>query len=182
MSKLRINAEGIVKLIFSIGLFIFSIIVSIRGENKLIFLPMLFSMIGDISIMSSRGCITGKRENTFNYGIVAFAFAHILYIENMQTDIQLLVELASFILFIFVFYTSFTYNKIIPSIFYAFILLLNLMNAIYYDKQIMWGLILFIVSDTILAIWEDKNPLWQVPIWVFYVLGQFRIISRFLLL
>ena len=182
MSKLRINAEGIVKLIFSTGLFIFSIIVSIRGENKLIFLPMLFSMIGDINIMSSRGCITGEKQNTFNYGIVAFAFAHLLYIENMPTDIQLLVELAGFILFIFVVYTSAIYKKTIPSIFYAVILLLNLINAMCYDKQIMWGIILFIVSDTILAIWEDKNPLWQIPIWVFYVLGQFRIISRFLLL
>ena len=182
MSKLRINAEGRIKLFFSLSLFIYSIFISVITEYHLIFLPMLGSTFGDSFIMASRGCL-GKAyhdKDLFKLGIVSFALAHILYMINMPTETGNILPLITLLLVFVVAGTS-RLNKTIPSAVYAIVLILAFINAIFFNWLAAIGYALFIISDGILAIFEEKNPKWQIPIWVFYVSGQACILSSFLL-
>lgn len=182
MSKLRINAEGRIKLFFSLSLFVYSIYISVTTEHHLIFLPMLASTFGDTSIMASRGCLgpAYHDKDLFKLGIVSFALAHILYMLDMPTKADTVIQLITIILIFIVAGTS-RLNKTIPSAFYALVLILAFINAILFNWLTAVGYALFIISDGILAIFEEKNPKWQIPIWVFYVSAQICILSSFLL-
>lgn len=179
MSKLRINKEGWIKLSLSLMLLTFSVAVSIEKNLFVIFFPMLASIIGDILIMSSRGCCTGKKENSFEYGIIAFAVAHLFYISIMPTQISFGILIAGF-----AFVTAIVFvneNRIVASALYAIVLILSTINAFFFHPLAFTGMILFIISDVILVIFEEKDPRWQIPIWIFYVAGQICLLTSLLL-
>lgn len=184
MTKIRIiiNKEGKIKLLLTTLLLACSAVVTVISQwVYLVILPMFASTIGDISIMTSRGCCTGKKENTFEFGIIAFGAAHLLYIAMMQTQYSLKILLIAFILYAITVCLAINKKRTAASVFYAMIIILNFINSIFFHPLAMIGMILFIISDILLAIFEDKNPLWQIPIWIFYVAGQICLLTSLLL-
>lgn len=180
--KIRLTKEGKIKLSLSLALLLYSLIISIVNRNAYAFLPMWWSTIGDICIMSSRGCIFGgKKTETFKAGIVSFAFAHLTYIAIMQTKISLICFLISFFLFFIVAITAMKYDKKVASAFYSIILILNFVNSIFFNTLAVVGLASFIISDATLAKFEEEDPKWQILIWITYVLAQFSILTSLLL-
>lgn len=180
--SIRINKEGKIKLFLTISLLIYSAIVTGITEIYIVMLPMLASTIGDISIMSSRGCCTGKKEKSFEYGIIAFGAAHLLYIAMMPTKISLKLLLIAVPLYAIAAWFAINKKRTLASVFYALIIILNFINSILFHPLAMVGMIFFIISDILLAIFEDKNPKWQIAIWVTYVIAQICIITTFLLI
>lgn len=179
--KLRINGEGKVKLILSLSLFVYSIIVTTITNNIGPMFAMLFSMIGDISIMASRGVLTGKKENTFDVGIVAFAFAHMCYIcaRDNGDIISMAVALPIFIT-VFAITLFQPLGKKWNYIPYAIMILINVINAWQFNWVAGIGGILFIVSDSILSIFEEKDPKYQIAIWITYVPAQILFLTSFI--
>lgn len=179
--KLRINGEGKIKLFLSIALFLYSIIVTIITSNIGAMFSMLFSMIGDISIMASRGALTGKKENTFDVGIVAFAFAHMCYIcaRDNGDIITMAVALPIFIT-VFAITLFQPLGKKWNYIPYAVMIVLNVINAWQFNWLAGVGGILFIISDSILSIFEKKEPKYQIAIWITYVPAQILFLTSFL--
>lgn len=180
--KVRLTKEGKIKLLLSSLLFVYSIIVSIIKIESYAFLPMLWSMMGDICIMSSRGCIYGgEKTHTFKAGIISFAFAHMTYIAIMQTKISLTFFFISALLFILIVITAMKCNKAVPSAIYAIILILNFVNSIFFNVIATVGLASFIISDATLAKYEEKEEKWQILIWVTYVFAQICILTSLLI-
>lgn len=179
MKKLRI--EGYVKFLLTALLVEYSAYVGMRALSVTVFLAMFASYFGDIFIMASRGCITGRKEKTFNYGIISFAAAHLLYILTMTTSYSLLILLVGILMFSVTLFMVLNNDRKYASVFYAVIIILNFINSIFYHPLAMIGMIFFIISDTILAIFEEKNPLWQIPIWITYVTAQVCIITSIFL-
>lgn len=181
--RLKINSEGKSKLLLTTLMLIYSAIVTgITEWVYLVVLPMFASTIGDIMIMASRGCCTGKKQNSFEFGIIAFGAAHLLYIAMMNTQISLKLLLIGFLLYAVTAVLAINKKRTAASVFYALIILLNFINSIFFHPLAMIGMIFFIVSDIILAIFEDKKTWWQIPIWIFYVVGQVCIITSFLII
>ena len=180
--KVRLTNEGKIKLLLSVSLLLYASVISIINRNLYAFLPMLWSTIGDICIMSSRGCIFGKEKtNTFKCGIISFAFAHMTYIAVMQTKISLTFFFIAALLFIFIVITAIKCNKVVPSAIYAIILILNFINSIFFDVLAVVGLASFIISDAILAKYEEENERWQILIWATYVFAQICILTSLLI-
>lgn len=179
MGKLRINREGTIKLRLSLLLLAFSVAIAIKKENIVLFLPMLASTIGDIAIMSSRGCCTGKKENSFEYGIIAFATAHLYYICLMKTVISPYLIVIAFLLLAAIVFAS--ENRNVASALYAVVIIMNAINSYFFHPLAFVGMILFIISDILLALFEDKSPWWQIPIWIFYVAGQICLLTSLFL-
>lgn len=179
MKKWRI--EGYVKFLLSALLVEYSAYVGMKTLSVAVFLAMFASYFGDIFIMASRGCLTGRKEKTFNYGIVSFATAHLLYILTMNTSYSLLILLAGIMMFSVTLFMVINNDRKYASVFYAVIIILNFINSIFYHPLAIIGMIFFIISDTILAINEEKSPLWQIPIWITYVTAQICIITSILL-
>lgn len=176
--KVRLTNEGKIKLVLSFSLLVYASVISIVNRNLYAFLPMMWSSIGDISIMSSRGCIFGgERTNTFKFAIISFAFAHISYIAVMQTKLSITLFFISTFLLIFIVITSIKYNKTVPSSIYAIILIMNFINSIFFDVLAVVGLASFIISDAVLAKYEDEDVRWQILIWVTYVFAQICILT-----
>lgn len=180
--KIRLTNEGKIKLVLSLSLMVYASIISIINRNFNAILPMLWSMIGDICIMSSRGCIFGgKKTNTFKFGIISFAVAHMTYIAVMQTKFSLTFFFISAFLFIFIMVTSLKCNKTVPSAIYAIILIMNFINSIFFDVLAVVGLASFIISDAVLAKYEEENERWQILIWATYVFAQICILTSLVL-
>lgn len=178
--KLRLNQEGKIKLLFSLALLIFSLGVAMVAKNKYIFLAMLCSSAGDILIMSSRGCITGKKENQFENGVIAFAMAHLAYMVAMPTELSdtcLYIAIWCFVLIIFLNFNAKIKQGIWICIPYAVCLALNAVNSWSFSTFAGIGGILFLVSDAILSVFEKKSPKWQLAIWVTYVPAQICLLT-----
>lgn len=183
----KINKEGLIKLFLSFSLLVYSIIVSVIAKNFIIAAAMLCSSIGDFCIMASRGVFSGKkRKDSFSAGVIMFAIAHCIYIsamENKYTDIFFIVAVLVMIV------TSSAAQNIdkgakaetVMMVSYAVCLLINMINAFIFSILSGVGVIFFMISDGILALKEKKEPKWQIPIWITYVLAQICIITSFLI-
>lgn len=185
MGKLRIkiNQEGKIKLFLTTVLLIYSAVATGKTEwVYVVILPMFASTIGDIAIMSSRGCCTGKKEKSFEYGIIAFGAAHLLYIALMKTQYSTTILLIAFIIYAITAWLAANKKRTPASVFYALVIILNFVNSIFFHPLALIGMVLFLISDIILAIFEDKSPWWQIPIWIFYVAGQICLITSVLLI
>ena len=90
---LKINKEGMTKVLLSVGLFGVT-------SNHLIPIAMFFSLLGDIAIMSSRGVFNRHKEKSFIYGPVFFSMSHMVYITAMETKFLVPVLLIDAVLFI----------------------------------------------------------------------------------
>lgn len=181
MKKLRLNSEGKMKLFLSLALFAYSVYVTFASKNMGAWYAMLLSTFGDIAIMASRGALTGKRERTFNIGVVFFSFAHLAYVGAMfNNEITVVIAVISFIAVALI--TWFqprgkTWN-FIP---YAIALLNSAVNAWLFSWVAGVGMILFLASDLILSICEEKSPKWQIAIWATYVPAQVFMLTAILI-
>lgn len=179
------NAEGATKLSLTFLLLAYSLIAAIVTKNLLIFLAMFLSTIGDIFIMTSRGALTvlvGKREKQFQNGVVAFGMSHLVYIATLRTEFSIkLFWIAVPVVIILLFIRIFSTYDLQLMATYAVVILMNLANSIDYSWYAAAGVALFIVSDSILAICEKRNPRWQIAIWVTYVSAQVLLITSTIL-
>ena len=136
--SIRINKEGIIKLFLTTALLIYSAVVTGITEGiYVVILPMFASTIGDIAIMSSRGCCSNKKENSFEYGIIAFGAAHLLYIAMMSTKISLKLLFVAVPLYAIAAWFAINKKRTPASVFYALIILLNFINSIIFNQLII---------------------------------------------
>ena len=184
MKRLRINREGMVKEFLSLALVIFAIYVAITTKNLFAFFFFSFSNLGDTSIMASRGTFSGKKKNTFTLGVVFFAMAHVFYILAMKTQYSIILGKVDLILCIFVIILSIypsARNDKLNFIPYAVCLIINVFNACMFSIIAGIGGFLFLASDGILSICEERNPKWQIAIWATYVPAQILLLTSILM-
>lgn len=178
---MKINREGKIKLFLSFALLGYSFLVSVITKNFLAFLAMFFSTSGDIYIMASRGVFCEQKKNSFKLGVVAFAFAHIIYIMAMQNEHSIaFVTISMTALFMVICLTVLKDNNsnFIP---YAICIIVNAINAFLFSWIAVAGMVLFLTSDAILSICEKKSSKWQIAIWATYVPAQVLILTSILL-
>ena len=180
----RIAKEGKIKLILSFTLFVYSVIISII--SKQLIMGMFLSMGGDVLIMKSRQLFGNEKDETdFPLGVMLFAYAHMTYTLLMSTNSKIYIGaiiLEGICVVMVMVMTSFIYKTKKYIIFtYAICLVLAAINAWQFHYLAGIGYTLFIASDIILALFEDKNPKWQIAIWATYVPAQILILTSFLL-
>ena len=189
--RIKMTAEGRVKMVLSGLLLVFSLIVTIITREPLVFFGMLFSSIGDFAIADSRGAIYEgeKSKNNFYAGVSAFAFAHLIYgicmcmMGVIKDETSLVIKAVFCILFVssaIAFLLGLLSNKNATMI-YAICLIATWVIAFKFSIVAVIGYSLFIASDLILALFEDKSPKWQYAIWATYVPAQALILASFLL-
>lgn len=183
----RIKKEGWIKLALTAALSILALVVAFITHNSGVFAAMFSSTGGDIEIMSSRNALgTGKDKTRFTKGVVFFAIAHFLYSLSMMRGtkdwiIIVVLEMILFLAICAIAYQNDYKNTTILNVCYAICLLFATINAWRFCMLAGIGYLLFVISDIILIIKEDKEPWWQIPIWVFYVSGQTCIITSFMM-
>lgn len=182
MTNLKVNQEGKVKLFLSVSVLVYSVYVSIAVNSIFPFIAMFFSSIGDIAIMASRGALTGKKENSFDWGVIAFSAAHTVYVYAMREERTVFLAIA-----ISLFIAVLILTKIKPAdkkwnyIPYTLLLFTSFANTWFFAILAGIGMVLFLSSDLILSICEEKSPKWQIPIWATYIPAQILILSSFML-
>lgn len=182
----RIKTEGWIKLVLTVALSIYSLVVAIITHNSGVFASMFSSTGGDIEIMASRDALgTGKDKTQFTKGVVFFSAAHFLYVLSMMREtkdwiIIVGLEVILFLVICAIAYATNFKSTTILNVCYAMCLLLATINAWRFSVIAGVGYISFAISDIILVVKEDKEPYWQIPIWIFYVLGQILIITSFM--
>ena len=190
MSKLRleVNREGKIKLSITLLLLLFSFIASIISKNGIVALAMCGASLGDIFLMAKRGCLTGKEEKTFIWGIISFAGSHLFYLTAMK-EARFAEELAWPMLILFIVMMimegvgiKHTVPICVP---YGIMLILNLINSIYFNKLAIIGIILFIISDGSIVFFEIKKAnrrfIRDIVVWGTYIPAQICLITSFLL-
>ena len=182
----RITNEGKIKLSFSSALFIYSAIVVLLGGAKFALPAMICSAIGDIYIMASRGVFLDRNttKNDFSEGVFSFACAHVAYIIAMPTEKSeycfKIALICTIILAIFKINSKIANSKMfcVP---YAVCLIASVVNSYEYGTLAAIGGTLFLLSDGILALFEEKGPKWQITIWATYVPAQICLLTAILL-
>lgn len=179
--NLRINKEGKVKLLLSFTLLAYALYVTAYTNNFFTFVAMLLSTIGDIAIMNSRGCLTGRKEPTFNVGVCAFSFAHMAYVCAMlNNNVTIVIALLSFsVTFVTTLFQP--KGKKWNNVPYTVAIFNNAINAWLFGWVAGTGMVFFITSDLILSVCEEKSPKWQIPIWATYVPAQAFLLTALLL-
>jgi uncharacterized membrane protein YhhN len=150
--------------------------------NQLIFIGLLFSLLGDILLM------LGKKE--FLIGIGAFFLTHIFYINAFILEgfylgypAIIIVPLISILFYLYIF-PSLNSHKV-PVLFYSIAIGIMLITAISYfslhdninGKLILSGAILFTISDAFLALKQYKGefPHCSPIVYLTYFSGQYFI-------
>ena len=184
-SKLRITLEGRIKLAITSTLVVYSIIVSIIKGNY-VFIPMLLSFCGDVSLMKKRDCFYNKSANDFRTGVLFFMSAHIAYAYMMETDIRskiIDIMIISFVLLIFL--KLLEVNKdILTVLLYSIVLTSSAINMYHFGMVTFFGGMLFVLSDALIGLFmimKKDDYVSQFLIWVTYVPAQAIILTSFLL-
>lgn len=182
MKGLRsVNTEGAIKLFLSLSLLAYAIIVSIVSKNILVAVAMLCSTFGDIAIMSNRGVFNETKYPNWDYGIVFFALAHIMYMLAMKGTHTSAIAFVAFFAFLVILFMVFNLKEkenTITNVAYAVCILCNLTNCFMNkDALAVIGMLFFISSDIILILTEKKEVFWQKPIWATYVIAQILMIT-----
>ena len=180
--RIKINNEGKIKLLLTFSLLAYSICVSIKKSDIGALSFMLFATIADICIMASRGAVTGRKEKeAFNLGIILFTVVHFICSYIMQTEIiyNIICVAALYVVPIAVWLKP-PLDKIayIP---YGIALVSNTINAWHFSIIAGIGATLFVISDAVLAICEERSPKWQILIWATYVPAQILLLTAILL-
>ena len=159
---------------------------SVPKINFLYLLAMAFSFLGDVLLMD--------KNNLFLPGIAAFLCTQLIYIYIIQKRLKkvnlkdLLLSIVPFLLFFSVLISILLKNLgefTIPvmvygmaiSIFGMAALLLYLQYRNFSTRLLLWGSILFIVSDSMIALQKFHSPrhFYPVAIMATYVIAQFLI-------
>ena len=183
-----VSNEGLTKLIITTLLSIYAVIVSIKINNPFVAaIPMLISSLGDISLMKNRNVFYNKDEMDFRHGVLFFMFAHIFYLNDMQTKFSLaaLIIMVSmvmmFVIFAFIVKVK-DDTKIVP--FYANVLITSVINTFFFNKVAFIGGLLFFISDGLIGLFMllKKNGMdTQVAIWATYVPAQILLLTSLML-
>tara|TARA_Y100000385_G_scaffold153460_1_gene159234 strand:- start:419 stop:1066 length:648 start_codon:yes stop_codon:yes gene_type:complete len=163
-----------------------------KSDNLLFVLGLLFSLFGDLFLL-------GSGELYFILGLIFFLIAHVFYI-IMVFKILLEIKLKDFMiagipyLLLFLILINVLYDGLgsmkIPVIIYAMTisflgvvsLLLFLQSRTKTSLLLLFGVLIFITSDTILALnlFYEKQSFYPILIMTTYVMAQF-LICKFVL-
>lgn len=163
-----------------------------KSDNLFFVLGLLFSLFGDLFLL-------GSGELYFILGLIFFLIAHVFYI-IMVFKILLEIKLKDFMiagipyLLLFLILINVLYDGLgsmkIPVIIYAmtisflgvFSLLLFLQSRTKTSLLLLFGVLVFITSDTILALnlFYEKQSFYPILIMTTYVMAQF-LICKFVL-
>ena len=163
-----------------------------KSDNLFFVLGLLFSLFGDLFLL-------GSGELYFILGLIFFLIAHVFYI-IMVFKILLEIKLKDFMiagipyLLLFLILINVLYDGLgsmkIPVIIYAmtisflgvFSLLLFLQSRTKTSLILLFGVLIFITSDTILALnlFYEKQSFYPILIMTTYVMAQF-LICKFVL-
>ena len=163
-----------------------------KSDNLFFVLGLLFSLFGDLFLL-------GSGELYFILGLIFFLIAHVFYI-IMVFKILLEIRLKDFMiagipyLLLFLILINVLYDGLgsmkIPVIIYAmtisflgvFSLLLFLQSRTKTSLLLLFGVLIFITSDTILALnlFYEKQSFYPILIMTTYVMAQF-LICKFVL-
>ena len=159
--------------------------------KKWILIALLFSLAGDVVLMFQE-----KGSIYFMLGLVAFLFAHIFYIfffhnirviENMKSKAWLLLIVVTYYAGLITFLSPYLGDMKLPVRIYgiviSFMFLLAMHMLFIKNKNagiwMMIGALLFVVSDSVLAINKFYRPFEMAGIIIIltYILAQFFIIE-----
>ena len=163
-----------------------------KSDNLFFVLGLLFSLFGDLFLL-------GSGELYFILGLIFFLIAHVFYI-IMVFKILLEIKLKDFMiagipyLLLFLILINVLHDGLgsmkIPVIIYAmtisflgvFSLLLFLQSRTKTSLLLLFGVLIFITSDTILALnlFYEKQSFYPILIMTTYVMAQF-LICKFVL-
>lgn len=148
----------------------FIAIKNIEGsKGKLIFLGLLFSSVGDVFLaLSGRGF--------FIYGLTAFALAHIMYISAF-IRCPIVRQSRILVILLFILYGISILHILLPSLgkmtlpVIGYVLIISLMgiSAALGKKNhylVIIGAILFIISDSVIAINMFLSKVWNSSFWI----------------
>lgn len=149
---------------------------------------LIFSLLGDILLM-----LVSDWEHFFTFGLISFLLAHIMYIlvflkhrNKTLKPIAFIILLIMFAAFLFFILYNGLGDMMIPVIIYMLVIL-TMATAAYLRKGsvnelsyklIFFGAILFMISDSLLAINKFYMPLLlaDISIMITYALAQFLIV------
>lgn len=154
----------------------------------LILAALIFSLMGDIFLM-----FVGQSPNYFMLGLISFFLAHAFYCLVFFRDrnpkinpIGLIIVLSVYAFGLFYLLKNNLGDLLIPVIFYILVILLMVISAFLRQKKVSQksfifvfiGAILFVISDSILALNKFYMPLpfSSLSIMLTYGLAQFLII------
>jgi len=159
--------------------------------KKWILIALLFSLAGDVVLMFQE-----KSSIYFMLGLVAFLFAHIFYIfffhnirviENMKSKAWLLLIVVTYYAGLITFLSPYLGDMKLPVRIYGIVIsfmFLLAMHMLFIKNKIagrwmMIGALLFVVSDSVLAINKFYRPFEMAGIIIIltYILAQFFIIE-----
>jgi uncharacterized membrane protein YhhN len=165
-------------------------------RSTVVWLAIFFSLAGDILLMFETG-----QPNFFILGLSAFLIAHVFYIlayrqhqdesaENSLKGIQQIRFSFPIVLagtgLIVVLYPSLGPLKI-PVVVYALVLIVMVLNSVFRHGRtssesfwlVLMGSILFMLSDSLLAINKFFKPVTAAGFWIMgtYIVAQFLIIA-----
>ena len=167
--------------------------VNAKTLNKLFVTGLFFSFLGDVLLL-------GSGELYFIFGLLSFLIAHVFYIimvvkllKNIKLSQVLLASIPYLVIFIVlltILYSGLDEMKI-PVIVYAITisvlgmssLILFLQNKSKINLVLVFGVLIFIMSDSVLALnmFYYKQSYYPLLIMITYVIAQF-LICRFVLL
>lgn len=159
------------------------------GINKWFVLGLFFSFLGDVFLL-------GKGELFFILGLASFLIAHLFYITMIvkllvKTTVKEVFSVSIPYVFIFILLLNLLYDHLggmkIPVIIYALVIsVLGTISLLLFVQKktdtfllLVFGVFVFIVSDSVLAInmFYQKEAFFSLVIILTYVLAQFLICS-----
>ncbi|MGY0392807.1 lysoplasmalogenase [Bizionia sp. KMM 8389] len=151
------------------------------SEKRMILGALFCSLLGDILLM-----FAAQSEHFFTVGLLAFLSAHILYIlcffkhrNNNLKPYFFGALLLAYACVIFYFLNGHLGNMLFPVIFYMLVILIMCIAAFLRKGEVnrisyllvFLGAILFVISDSILALNKFYKPLWHSNISIMFTYG-----------
>ncbi len=147
---------------------------------------LLFSMIGDVFLMI-------KTKDLFIFGLASFLIAHVLYIFTFKKEFKFsfikTVPFLSYFILIFSYLYPHLPTKLLNYVLLYAIVITCMGISVVSRKAnkksyylVLFGAVLFILSDTFIAINKFVNPLpyGKFLVSITYIFGQYLILKGFL--
>lgn len=156
--------------------------------RTLTLLALLFSLLGDVLLI-----FVEESPNYFTSGLVAFLFAHLLYIlvflkhrNNSKKPFGFIIMMLMYAIGLFYFLRDGLGEMLVPVLIYMTVILTMSITAFLREGRVIktsyhlvfLGAIFFIVSDSILAVnkFYEALPFANVLIMLTYALAQYFIV------
>lgn len=178
-----------------------NVVKPVSSFHKKIFLALFFSWLGDVFLIFG----TDERPLFFLLGLVSFLIAHVMYVftfiqvENKDAKVPLSAKLV-FIVPLVLYMVVLLYQLVpalladekkkemlVPVLIYSTVISAMAVTAIHRlgrvpQQSFQWvfaGAVLFMLSDSMIAINKFKEPVAQASVWIMllYTSGQFLIVN-----